>query len=178
MALPNPAMTFSPFAILTAEEMNDISENIDALATGSGLNDGSITNVKLSTASGELGGPWQTWSPTIGGFSAAPANGVYRYKKVGNTIFIMIRQPSSGTSNATTFTFTLPAIGTSANITNAIWETACRAENAGTIAGTRRATIGANSNTLTINISDTTDNGWTASGQKRVISLEMFYEVA
>lgn len=31
MALPNPAMSFSPFAILTAEEMNNIVENIEAL---------------------------------------------------------------------------------------------------------------------------------------------------
>src|SRR5690606_21274928 len=31
MALPNPSMSFSPFAILTAEEMNDLVENIEAL---------------------------------------------------------------------------------------------------------------------------------------------------
>lgn len=29
MALPNPSMSFSPFAILTAEEMNDLVENIE-----------------------------------------------------------------------------------------------------------------------------------------------------
>lgn len=37
MALPNPSMSFSPFAILTAEEMNDLVENIEALAIGAGL---------------------------------------------------------------------------------------------------------------------------------------------
>lgn len=40
--LPNPAMSFSPFAILTAEEMNNLVENINALADGSGIGDGSI----------------------------------------------------------------------------------------------------------------------------------------
>lgn len=40
--LPNPTMSFSPFAILTAEEMNDLVENIESLATGTGQGDGSI----------------------------------------------------------------------------------------------------------------------------------------
>lgn len=42
MALPNPAMSFSPFAILTAEEMNNLVENDQALADGSGFNTGAI----------------------------------------------------------------------------------------------------------------------------------------
>lgn len=40
--LPNPTMSFSPFAILTAEEMNNIVENINALADGTGIGDGSV----------------------------------------------------------------------------------------------------------------------------------------
>lgn len=32
MALPNPSMSFTPFDILTAAEMNDLVENIEALA--------------------------------------------------------------------------------------------------------------------------------------------------
>lgn len=42
MALPNPTMSFSPFAILTAEEMNNLVENIESLADGSGFNAGAI----------------------------------------------------------------------------------------------------------------------------------------
>lgn len=49
MALPNLAMSFSPFAILTAEEMNDLVENIEALSDGSGLADGAVTPNKLDT---------------------------------------------------------------------------------------------------------------------------------
>lgn len=42
-------MSFSPFAILTAEEMNDIVENIEALSDGSGLEDGAVAAAKLAT---------------------------------------------------------------------------------------------------------------------------------
>jgi len=40
--LPNPAMSFSPFAILTAEEVNNLVENIESLATGTGIGDSSV----------------------------------------------------------------------------------------------------------------------------------------
>lgn len=50
MSLPNPSMSFSPFAILTAEEMNDIVENIEALADGSGLDDEAVTVQKIDMA--------------------------------------------------------------------------------------------------------------------------------
>lgn len=46
--LPNPGMAFTPFDILTAAELNDISENVDALATGSGIGDGAITPTKIN----------------------------------------------------------------------------------------------------------------------------------
>lgn len=45
--LPNQSMSFSPFAILTAEEMNDIVENIESLADGSGIGDGAVTADKI-----------------------------------------------------------------------------------------------------------------------------------
>lgn len=49
MSLPNPSMSFSPFEILTAEEMNNLVENIEALAAGTGLNTGVIGNAALAT---------------------------------------------------------------------------------------------------------------------------------
>lgn len=48
MSLPNPSMSFSPFAILTADEMNDLVENDQALAAGTGLNDSAITTAKIA----------------------------------------------------------------------------------------------------------------------------------
>lgn len=40
--LPNQNMDFTPFDILTAEEMDDLVENIESLADGSGIGDGAI----------------------------------------------------------------------------------------------------------------------------------------
>lgn len=51
MPLPNAAMSFSPFAILTAEEMNDLVENDQALADGTGLNTGAISTTALADTS-------------------------------------------------------------------------------------------------------------------------------
>ena len=46
--LPNQSMSFSPFAILTAEELNDMVENIESLADGSGIGDGAIDTTQLA----------------------------------------------------------------------------------------------------------------------------------
>lgn len=49
--LPNPGMSFSPFAILTAEEQNNLVENIESLATGSGQGDSSIRSTSIDQSS-------------------------------------------------------------------------------------------------------------------------------
>lgn len=45
--LPNN-LSFSPFAILTAEEMNDLVENTEALSDGTGIEDEAITTRTLA----------------------------------------------------------------------------------------------------------------------------------
>lgn len=50
MALPFPSMNFVPLDVLTAEEQNQLVANIEALANGSGLDDGSVTAAKLAEA--------------------------------------------------------------------------------------------------------------------------------
>lgn len=45
--LPTPGMTFSPFDPLTAEEQNQIVENVESLADGTGIGDGAVTASKL-----------------------------------------------------------------------------------------------------------------------------------
>ena len=54
MSLPNPSMSFSPFAILTAEEMNNLVENIEALAAGTGIAAGAITFAQTTGMGWEL----------------------------------------------------------------------------------------------------------------------------
>lgn len=48
MSLPNPSMSFSPFAILTAEELNDMVENIESLSNGTGFVPGAIDSDTLA----------------------------------------------------------------------------------------------------------------------------------
>lgn len=47
MSLPNPSMNFTPFDPLPASDLNDLVENIEALADGTGLNDDAVTAPKL-----------------------------------------------------------------------------------------------------------------------------------
>lgn len=55
--LPNPSMSFSPFAILTAAELNDFVENDQALAAGTGLNPGVLNSTNMDfTTTGKLWG--------------------------------------------------------------------------------------------------------------------------
>lgn len=49
MSLPNPSMSFTPLDTLPASSLNDIVENIESLAAGTGLNDASIVASKLGT---------------------------------------------------------------------------------------------------------------------------------
>ena len=49
MALPNIGMNFTPYDTLTAAELDNLVENIEALADGTGLNDAVITQDKLAT---------------------------------------------------------------------------------------------------------------------------------
>ena len=51
MALPNPGMSFVPFDPLPAASINQIVANIEALAAGTGLNDGVVTTAKILDAS-------------------------------------------------------------------------------------------------------------------------------
>lgn len=60
-----------------------------------------------------------SWSPNLVGFSVAPTAAVYRYTKVGKLCTLAVRQGGVGTSNANTFTISLPF--TAATIANMAW---------------------------------------------------------
>ena len=49
MSLPNVVPPFVPFDPLPAASLNDMEENIEALAAGTGLDDGAVTPSKLAT---------------------------------------------------------------------------------------------------------------------------------
>lgn len=81
--------------------------------------DGAITNAKLNTTAGELGGAWQSWTPTWSGIT--PGDGVSdcKYTIIGKTVHCRIKFTAGSTSSGlagTTPIFTLP-VTASSNIT-------------------------------------------------------------
>lgn len=171
MALPNPSMSFSPFAILTAEELNDIVENVEYLETKP------VTNSMLDTSSGEIGGSWSTWSPTLTGFSSVPAGAFYRYKKVGKICIIQITQPNNGTSNSNAFNISLPF--QAANVgTGMEWRTtfAQPVNNSATETSSPGIAIISNNATEVVLYRTLSGNLWTNANGKRAPGLTMIYE--
>lgn len=128
MPLPNPGMDFTPFDVLTAAELDDLVENIESLADGTGfdagavgeadLGAGSVTNAKLSTAAGELGGAWATWVPSWTNVTVGDGTQVARYHVVGETTDFSL-QLTFGSTTAITGTPTLaPPVAAFANASN------------------------------------------------------------
>jgi hypothetical protein len=58
MALPYPTKVVLPFDIATAQDMNERHANDEALANGSGLDNGAVTSDKIGIV-------WQTWNNPI-----------------------------------------------------------------------------------------------------------------
>lgn len=172
MALPNPSMSFSPFAILTAEEMNDIVENIEALADVSAFNAGSFPITLL-----ENGHDWTSYSANVVGFSALPSGATYRYFRIGNMCTVQVFMPNPGTSNSTSLTIDLPF--QAANTIGAgqwmglIPQTLNNGATNVTTPGIAVITGGA---TVITTYRDLNGALWTASGTKRVPHISITYE--
>lgn len=106
MALPNPSMSFSPFAILTAAELNDLVENIEALSDGTGLENSAVTADKIdfTTFSGTTT-QWRSWTPTLTNFAGTVNQA--RYTLVGKTCEFYI-EVTQGASVSGRHIFSLP----------------------------------------------------------------------
>lgn len=76
MALPNPSMAFIPFAILTADELNNFVENDQALAAGTGLNTNAVSGDKLATSAIKLGKKTITTSASTTSTTVVQATGL------------------------------------------------------------------------------------------------------
>lgn len=138
--------------------------------------DEAITNAKLDTSTGELGGAWQTWVPTPSGYSSNPTNTSYTYRKVGKTVTLQLCEGTNGTSNSTTKTYTLPF--TAATRTNARWTGFAQVVNSG-VGDTSFAelTIGSNGTTVEV-LRAAASTAFTASGACRVVQGQITYEIA
>lgn len=123
-----------------------------------------------------LSGVWTTWSPTLTGFSADPTSSVYRYKKIGRTVHLVIRQGSAGTSNSTSFTISLPF--TAATIANMQWINAIGySEDNGARFDGAYCSISSAGTVLNLFTSTGKASAWTAASTKRA-NCEIIYEAA
>lgn len=105
--LPNQNMDFVPLAELPASDLDKLVENIESLADCSGIGDGAIdtiavadgaiTNAKLSTTAGEIGGAWTTANPTFdvttfdNGSGGQPQILRSKYTKIGKTVHVQFK---------------------------------------------------------------------------------------
>jgi hypothetical protein len=120
---------------------------------------------------------WQPWTPTLTGWSANPTNVVYRYKQIGKLVHLAIRQLTSGTSNATTKSLTLPV--TAATITNMVWDAPCGAVDNGVLLATpARGIVASGGTTITFDKDWSAAGGWTNSGNHRIATCNLVYEAA
>lgn len=112
---------------------------------------------------------WTAWVPTFAGFSVDPAIVSARYFQVGKLVWFYINM-GQGTSNATTFTFTLPVAAKTANI---IIGTGNRTDNGAD--GTVGAIYSAAASTTATVRANIASGAWTNTGGKSIIASG-FYE--
>jgi hypothetical protein len=114
--LPNQNMDFVPLATLPAADLDKLVDNIEALADGTGIGDGAVTNAKLDTTAGEPGGKWKAYTPTLTGAVTNPTLGsstvTGRYTQVGKTVIchVLYTIVTGGAFNAGSglYRFSLP----------------------------------------------------------------------
>jgi hypothetical protein len=120
---------------------------------------------------------WQSWVPTLTGWSSNPTNSVYRYMSVNEMVTLAIRQGTDGTSNAATATISLPSVSSAATITNMEWMApAAVTDNGAFQSAPGRARIASGGSVLTLGKAWNADGGFTASGGKKVDNLVITYE--
>lgn len=119
-------------------------------------------------------GVWQDWTPTFGGFSVAPTF-TARYCLVGKVLFMNLWCSAAGTSNATTFTVSLPGsyvcktgIDQHGPIVSVV--------NNGTNSTTAGRYVANSGQTLVNLFRDTSGTSWTNTGGKRA-SFAIFIEI-
>lgn len=110
---------------------------------------------------------WSTWVPVITGFSGTPTATRANYFKIGRIVFIDLL--ITGTSNATTFTFTLPYASEGAGL-----NLPCRVTDSGTVqAGAGLILLTASSTTADV-YKTLVPGAFTNSGTKAAYACFMY----
>ena len=113
---------------------------------------------------------WLTYAPTITGYSANPTSTTYRYQVVGLNVHLHLGEGATGTSNATTKTYTTPFASKNANQ----YVLPLPKDN-GAFKAAGIADIGGNSNTLNMYLSAA--SAWTNSGGAALDALDGYFEL-
>jgi hypothetical protein len=132
------------------------------------LANAAITDPAYSYMDAPQGFPgWFSWTPVFTGFSVDPPANVWRFRISGSVCFVKGGTGTGGTSNATTFTMTIPVIGI-----NGASFAPCRVMDNGTyLVAPGMVTFSAVA-TLYTNM---LNGAWTATGGK-VAWFNTFYE--
>jgi hypothetical protein len=139
--------------------------------TDYGMSTDTIADPHVSYADNPLDFPdWFNFDAAPSGFSAVPASPSYRWRTSGRCIFISYGEPNNGTSNATTFTATVPVAPV--NAVTGVAGTLVDNGTVRTVAG--RVTIGAGSTTMIFR-TDMASGAWTNANGKRGVAA-LFYE--
>jgi hypothetical protein len=140
---------------------------------------GAITVPYYSNIDFPTGWPeWFSWKPTITGFSTAPVGGIYRYKVFGggHTVTIHFREIADGTSNATTYTYSLPI--QSLNSTGQMWAgVAAAVDNSVPLSDWSRISVPLNAVVADCYPLVALASAWTAANGKRIGVGEVSYEI-
>lgn len=138
------------------------------------VHDSAITNPYFSKIDNPQGFPhWFAYTPTFGGFSADPT-GQFRFRVTGVSVFVSMRMSVAGTSNANTFTVSVPITSSSSmDIFTAIPAITDNSVNEGCNQclhsnGTATLTMQRNQSAV----------GWTAAGAKRITGITVQYQMA
>lgn len=120
---------------------------------------------------------WLDFIPTLTGFSANPTTTVYRYKIRLDTVTLFMRQGGNGTSDATTFTATLPI--SAKVVTNHVWQSlGLGVDNGATAAAPCVIAVFDTSTNKMDLYKDSALTAWTNSGGKRIGQMNpLVYEI-
>lgn len=113
-----------------------------------------------------------TWTPTFGGFSVAPSGCVTRFRRIGKLVWATLTQCAAGTSNATTFTVTLPVAAAAAFVAAGMGNVM---DNGSFLANPGRLDTRGGSTTADV-YSTLGAAAWTASGGKTADLGQIIYE--
>lgn len=152
----------------------------DTLLTvvGDTVPNATLTDAYYSHQESPLGFPdWFAWTPSYAGFSSNPTINC-QFSLKGRNCFIKSYPTGAGTSNATSFTISLP-IAPSTNGVKRSYAYGWGVDNGSSTGTTFKISGSDNATSILVNKGFSDDNNsWTNSGDKYAYIPPMFYEIA